>query len=408
MLCQGVNCDDSNECTDDACDPLNGQCGNDPVPDGTGCNFVGFPGLCMSGVCQDAMLCQGVNCDDSNQCTDDACDPEDGSCGSTPVADGTACDFGGLPGICGGGTCQDAMLCQGVNCNDSNPCTDDACDPQDGLCDNTPVPDGTGCNFGGLPGLCMSGLCEDAMLCQGVVCDDTNDCTADSCDPQDGLCDFTNEPSGASCNAGGGPGSGMCNGAGTCNASPACGDGNLDPSELCDDGNTNNGDGCAGDCTWEPISAAFNVCCNIDAPINVGLADISVDATVLPLTQVVAGQQASVSIDGTVDTSGIPVGINATLVQPSTFTLGGTVGSSSSQTFPLPTPQVFNPGSNPIVQLGMHQFLGNIDQGANQVCVDVTDTVVTATIFGSTNTYACTPGTCAGAANTPVCVEVSP
>jgi hypothetical protein len=56
----------------------------------------------------------------------------------------------------------------------------------------------------------------------------------------------------------------------------------------------------------------------------------------------------------------------------------------------------------------MHQFLCNIDQGANQVCVDVTDTVVTATIFGSTNTYACTPGTCAGAANTPVCVEVSP
>jgi cysteine-rich repeat protein len=354
------------------------------------------------------MLCQGVNCNDSNTCTDDACDPLNGQCGNDPVPDGTSCNFGGLPGICGGGICQDAMLCQGVNCNDNNTCTVDACDPLDGLCDNTPVPDGTSCNFGGLPGLCTSGLCEDAMLCQGVVCNDANDCTGDSCDPQDGLCDFTPEPAGTACDAGTGPGSGTCDGGGTCNASAFCGDGNLDAGELCDDGNNANGDGCAGDCTWEPISATFNVCCNINAPINVGPADIVVDATALPLTQVIAGQSALVSIDGTVDTSGIPVGINATLAQPSTFTLAGTLGSSSSQTFVVPTPQSFNPGSDPIVDLGMHQFSGDVDPGASQVCVDVTDTVVTATIFGSTNTYACTPGTCAGAANAPVCIDVAP
>ncbi len=408
-LCQGIDCDDSNQCTADACDPQDGLCDNTAVADDTPCDFGGLPGRCMSGVCEDAMLCQGVVCDDANECTADLCDPQDGLCDNNAVPNDTPCDFGGFPGLCQGGVCQDAALCQGVDCDDTNQCTADACDPQDGLCDNTAVADDTPCDFGGLPGRCMSGVCEDAMLCQGVVCDDSNECTADLCDPQDGQCDFTPEPSGTACNAGGGPGSGTCDGAGGCNANPACGDGNLDPSEVCDDGNTSSGDGCAADCTWEPVSATFNVCCNINAPINVGFSDITVDATALPTTQVVAGQMATVNIDGTVDTSGIPVGVNATLVQPSTFTLGGVVGSSTSQTFVIPTPQAFNPGNDPILQLGMHQLVADVDPGgATQVCIDVTDTVVTATIFGSTNTYACTPGTCAGAVNTPVCVDASP
>jgi hypothetical protein len=51
------------------------------------------------------MLCMGVDCDDANECTDDACDPVDGSCDNTPVTDGTTCDAGGLPGECDTGVC---------------------------------------------------------------------------------------------------------------------------------------------------------------------------------------------------------------------------------------------------------------------------------------------------------------
>jgi len=154
--CDGIMCDDGKVCTSDACDPLNGQCESTPVADGTACDFGGLPGICQGGLCQDAMLCQGVVCDDGEACTMDACDPLNGQCGNTPVADGTACDFGGLPGLCQAGACEDAMLCQGVVCDDGEACTMDACDPLNGQCGNTPVPNGTACGSGGM---CMDGLC---------------------------------------------------------------------------------------------------------------------------------------------------------------------------------------------------------------------------------------------------------
>jgi len=102
------------------------------------------------------------------------------------------------------------MLCQGVVCDDTEQCTADSCDPQDGLCDFNAVTDDTPCNFNGLPGRCMSGVCEDAMLCQGVVCNDTNDCTADMCDPQDGQCDFNPVADDTPCGAGASCTSGVC------------------------------------------------------------------------------------------------------------------------------------------------------------------------------------------------------
>ncbi len=83
------------------------------------------------------------------------------NCSNTAVIDGTACDFGGLPGICGGGACEDAMLCAGVDCDDGNECTEDiACDPTDGLCDYANVATGTICDFGGAAGVCKEGDCS--------------------------------------------------------------------------------------------------------------------------------------------------------------------------------------------------------------------------------------------------------
>ena len=137
-------------------------------------------------VTERSSISHGVDCDDRNECTADTCDPVDGECNHANVTDGTPCDLGGLPGVCGVGVCEDAMLCVGVDCDDQNECTDDVCDPMDGQCDHTNVMDGTACDFGGLPGVCAVGVCEDAMLCAGVNCDDANECTDDVATPWTG------------------------------------------------------------------------------------------------------------------------------------------------------------------------------------------------------------------------------
>jgi len=61
-----------------------------------------FPYECEY-VCVGDTLCDDRTCDDQNECTDDACDPADGSCVSSPAADGTPCADGA--GTCDGGFC---------------------------------------------------------------------------------------------------------------------------------------------------------------------------------------------------------------------------------------------------------------------------------------------------------------
>ena len=100
---------------------------------------------------------RGIDCSDGNDCTEDVCDPADGTCSNSPVEDDTACDFSGFPGLCKAGACEDAMLCEVVECNDDNECSEDACDPTDGMCNFTPEPDGTACSDGG--GTCIAGVC---------------------------------------------------------------------------------------------------------------------------------------------------------------------------------------------------------------------------------------------------------
>ena len=48
-LCDGVVCDDGNECTRDRCDPSTGLCSNDPAPDGIACSSCNS--TCQAGIC---------------------------------------------------------------------------------------------------------------------------------------------------------------------------------------------------------------------------------------------------------------------------------------------------------------------------------------------------------------------
>jgi hypothetical protein len=246
-LCEGVLCDDGNECTEDTCDPDDGSCDSTVVADDSACNFQGLPGLCKSGVCEDATLCEGVVCDDDNQCTEDRCDPANGSCSNSAVAANTACSVQGFPGICVSGVCEDAMLCEGVVCDDENQCTEDFCRRATGRCSYAPVANATACNFHGLPGLCMSGVCEDAKLCEGVVCDDENQCTEDICDPANGSCVHDALADNTVCSFHGLPGlcmSGVCEDAGLCEGI-VCDDGKQCTEDICDPAN--------GTCVYTPL-----------------------------------------------------------------------------------------------------------------------------------------------------------
>ena len=107
-----TRCNDSNECTQDVCNPANGMCSHPNETNGTSCGFSGNPGICTAGVCEDAMLCAdaATRCDDSNECTENVCNPPDGLCSNPNETNGTSCDFSGLPGVCTDGVCEARIL----------------------------------------------------------------------------------------------------------------------------------------------------------------------------------------------------------------------------------------------------------------------------------------------------------
>ena len=254
-LCEDVECeDDGNECTETACNPANGACETSNVADGTECDG----GTCSGGQCVEVDLCEGIDCDDQNECTTDACDPADGTCSSTNVDNGTPCNND--EGVCSDGSCVDVNLCDGVVCDDTgNDCTVAMCNNATGVCDTMDVTDGTPCNDD--TGLCSVGVCVDNNLCESVDCTSDNDCVQDgTCDPADGDCIAgANEPADTPCNADSGD---VCDGAGNCvacNIADQCpDDGNACTAAACEsnacaqnnvmDGQACDFDGSAGIC----------------------------------------------------------------------------------------------------------------------------------------------------------------
>jgi hypothetical protein len=162
-LCEGVDCNDDNNCTEDACNWADGTCSNEHRPEGAQCDFDGFSGVCRSGVCEDAGLCRDVDCSDDNDCTDDVCNRADGSCSNPNKVDGADCEIDGNPGRCTDARC--VGLCEGVDCSDGNECTIDQCDPSNGSCFNPNEVDGSDCEIDGNAGQCSAGQCV-------VVCED--------------------------------------------------------------------------------------------------------------------------------------------------------------------------------------------------------------------------------------------
>ena len=96
-------------------------CGNNTYFDDVSVTFGsgGGAGTCQEGVCEPDDLCEGVDCDDQNECTIDTCDA--GNCSNTPDT-GASCD--GDAGTCDAqGVCEPNDLCIGVDCDDNNECT---------------------------------------------------------------------------------------------------------------------------------------------------------------------------------------------------------------------------------------------------------------------------------------------
>jgi hypothetical protein len=184
---------------------------------------------------QGVEICDLVDCDDGNPCTQDLCAFAtcDGTvancCIHPPWPVGTACiDDTLCPGA--GGLCDGAGTCTVVGCIDDSVCDSDgnvctvappgACDLVCGLCvPEVPGNDGLSCDsgVGSGCGTCGAGTCVSDDTClTGNDCADGNECTQDLCSGCPTACFNPPEPAGTACSAGGGPGSGACDGAGTC------------------------------------------------------------------------------------------------------------------------------------------------------------------------------------------------
>ena len=234
--CDGVICeDDGNECTDEACNPANGQCetsnNSNACEDDTG--------TCNAGVCEPNAEC-AVDGDcpaTGNECIDAVCNA--GTCGTSNNSNACENDTGTCnAGVCEpnaecavdgdcpatGNECIDAV-CNAGTCgtsNNSNACENDTGTCNAGVC----VPDAECAVDGDCPATgneCIDAVC-DAGTCgtsnNSNACEnDTGTCNAGVCVPNaecavDGDCpDTGNECVDPVCNAG------TC---GTSNNSNAC------------------------------------------------------------------------------------------------------------------------------------------------------------------------------------------
>ena len=309
-VCQLENCNDGSPCTVDTCDPLLG-CRHAPAPDGTSCSD--------SNVCNGVEQCTGIfcqataplNCNDSNPCTLDPCNPVSGCSSHPPAPASTACSDNNLCTL--GDACNGTGACNPgpfpLICNDNLECTTDTCaaatgcvfTQRTGACTD----DGSECTTD----TCAAGVCthpartgactDDGNECTTDTCaagacthpprtgsctDDGNACTSDTC--AGGACTHPARTNGTPCDDGGfctvndSCQGGVCTGGGarpcgdtdvcttdgcdelgdTCThtpLNPCCGNGTPEAGEACDDGNGSNSDACLTTCVAASCGDGF-------------------------------------------------------------------------------------------------------------------------------------------------------
>ncbi len=170
-------CSDGNPCTSDACDIDVGCVNlalNIPCDDGNACTTGD---QCSEGLCEAGSL---LNCNDGNDCTTDSCDPDAG-CKNEPVEGGCSDDDAcTTDDFCANGVCIPGAP---LECDDSNVCTTDSCEPATG-CQNIPASgdctDGNECTTGDT---CTDGQCQSTGV---LACDDGDQCTENNCSPDTG------------------------------------------------------------------------------------------------------------------------------------------------------------------------------------------------------------------------------
>ena len=214
------DCNDGDPCTVDVCDTASAKCANTPAT-GTACDDHN---PCTVGdACQDGKCIAGApkDCSDNNACTDDTCNPGDGTCLHASTLglcdDKNACTTGDT---CAGGQCAGTA----VGCDDKNPCTDDACDSANGKCvftANTVLCDDK--NPCTLNDRCKEGSCQGTQN----LCDDGNPCTVDSCDVTGGCTNL------------------LLGGCLSCQDDSQCDDGNVCTQDACG----------GGQCQWTPLGS---------------------------------------------------------------------------------------------------------------------------------------------------------
>ncbi len=237
-----VVCDSSEDtqCLVNTCDVSTGFCSMQPLEAGTQCSDgdeCTAEDQCIDGLCLGAVE---VDCDDSNGCTNDLCDSDEG-CISSPVAEGTPCEDG-EPCTLADKCDADGECISGSPkfpaCDDGEICTSDTC-----------TIDGSGCLFEPILDCCASNAeCNEAG---GEICTFANVCCAPVCVGDEGQpFECGSDGCGSDC--------------GTCGINAVCHDGACcypncySPVKICGH------DGCGGSCgACEPaeVCTEFYQCC---------------------------------------------------------------------------------------------------------------------------------------------------
>jgi hypothetical protein len=198
-----AECDDSDPCTSDVCDPNTGAC-----------------------------VYQVTNCDDGTICTVDVCDPDTGVC----VYDVEDC---GGDDACVEAYCdpvEGCLVTPQLDCSDDDPCTDEKCDTVVGCISPSACDDEDPCTIDQCDPDDLDA--EGVPACSGYwdTCDDGDPCTYDFCQPGEGCVNNVI----ASCNQTCGSDA-ECNDAETCTADACTDDGAgggecaYSKASLCDD-----------------------------------------------------------------------------------------------------------------------------------------------------------------------------